>query len=92
MADSVFLDLASLTGMKDQESRMDQEIPGPGLPEVCLRSVAAWKAWPVNHPREGVQKAWMWNRRHVEAQMGWWSCRYPSRHGSAQTEKPSEGS
>ena len=106
LVDLVFLDLESLAGMEDLATRQDPGTPGLwlladwrdpgilglGLPEVFLRNVAARKVWPENRHRVGARKAWLWNRRHEEAQMGWWSCRYPSRHGSAQTEKPSEGS
>ena len=80
-------------GLADPVSRMDLEIPGPGLPERCLQSVAARKAWPENRLRVGVRKAWMWQRRHAEALMGWQRCRYPGHHrGSAQMERPSAGS
>ena len=89
LADPVSLDLESLVGMADLVSRMDLEIPGPGLTEVCLRSVAARKAWTVNHPRVGVRKAWIWNCLHAEAQMGLRLCRYPGhRRDSAQMERP----
>ena len=39
-----------------------------------------------------VMKAGSDIHRHAEAQMRWWSCRYPSRRGSAQTKRPSVGS
>ena len=71
--DLVFLDLESLAGMAGPVSRMDLESPGqglmaewrdlkilgPGLPVVCLLSVAVWKAWPENRPRVGARKAWL---------------------------------
>ena len=74
LADPVFQDQESPVEMVDLDlvSRMaldipgrvlmvewrDLEILGPGLPVVCLRSVAARKAWPVHHRRGSVQTEW----------------------------------
>ena len=69
LADPEFLDLEFPTGMVDPVSRQDPAIPGlvtqaewldlvtpgPVLTAVCLRNVAARKAWLGNHPHVGVQ-------------------------------------
>ena len=44
LVDSEFLDQESLMGTEDLATRQDPGNPGLGLPEACLRSVAARKA------------------------------------------------
>lgn len=59
MADLVFLDRESLAGMEDPGSRQDLEIPGLGLPEAGLQSVAARKAWTEYHPHAEFRMVWL---------------------------------
>ena len=59
MADLEFLDLESLAGMVDPVSRQDLVSPGPGLSALCLRSVAARKAWTEYHPHAESRMVWL---------------------------------
>ena len=65
-----FLDRSSLMGTEDLATRQDPGNQGLVRSALCFRYVAARKAWPENYPRVGAQKAWLWNLRHAEAQMG----------------------
>ena len=53
-----FLDRASLVGPEDLATRQDPGNQGLVRSALCFRYVAA-------------RKAWLWNLRHAEAQMGW---------------------
>ena len=59
LEDLEFPDLESLAEMEDPGSRQDLEIPGLGLPEAGLQSVAARKAWTEYHPHAESRMVWL---------------------------------
>lgn len=59
LADPEFPDLESLAEMEDPGSRRDLEILGPGLSALCLRSVAARKAWTEYYPHAESRMVWV---------------------------------